>query len=78
MYQCVDVPANILKHAFRSKSFYVYVKTFYDIETMFAKLDEAKLKLEELRGEKYQLFTAKALKHIPTSFALFFYYLREI
>ena len=38
--------ANILKYAFRSKSLYVYVKNFYDFETIFAKLDEAELKLE--------------------------------
>ena len=46
------LPANILNHAFRSKSLYVCGKVFYDFKTMFAKLDEAELKLEELRWRK--------------------------
>ena len=46
-----DILANILKDSFRSKSFYVYVKVFYDIETMFAKLEYAELKLEKLKGK---------------------------
>lgn len=29
----------------------MYVKVFYDIETMFAKLEYAELKLEKLKGK---------------------------
>ena len=44
----MQVLENILKHLFRSKCLYQYVKVFYDFEIMFAKLNEAQLKLEEL------------------------------
>ena len=49
----MDVPANILKHLFGSKYliFLSVTETIYDFETMFSKLDEAKLKLEELRKQ---------------------------
>ena len=36
-----EVPANITKHLFGSKSLYQYVIVAYDFETMLAKLDEA-------------------------------------
>ena len=45
----IEVPANILKHLFGSKSLYRCVKNFYDFETLLVKLDDAELKLEELR-----------------------------
>ena len=61
------VPANILNHAFRSKSLYVCGKVFYDFKTMFAKLDEAELKLEELRWRKDH-----------SGFGLFVYYSENV
>ena len=61
---------NILNHSFGSKSFYQYVIVFYDFEKKFIKLDEAELKLEELRGKKNQSYTVKFHKRVSTSSAL--------
>ena len=47
----LELTANILKH-FGSQSSSQYVTVAYDLETMLAKLDEAELKLGELR-KKY-------------------------
>ena len=45
---------------------YQYVKVFYDFEIMLAKLNDAELKLEELR-KKNQSYTVKTHKHVPTN-----------
>ena len=73
----IQVPANILKHLFRFKSLYQYVKVFYDFEIMLAKLNDAELKLEELR-KKNQSYTVKTHKHVPTNFALCVHYSKEL
>ena len=48
----IEVPGNILKHSLGSKSLYQYVKVVDDFETMFVKLDEVELKLEQLRKKR--------------------------
>ena len=48
----IEVPENILKHSRGSKSLYQYVKVVDDFETMFVKLDEVELKLEQLRKKR--------------------------
>lgn len=45
--EIIVVLTNILKHGFGSKSLRQHLKVFYDLETMFEKLDETELKLEE-------------------------------
>ena len=61
--------ADIVKNAFGCKFQYQYGKVFYDLETMFTKLDKAELKLEELR-KKDQSYTVKTHKNVPTSYEL--------
>ena len=50
---------------------------FYDLEIIFAKLDEAELKLEEIR-KKEQSSTVKTHKYIRANFALGVYYSKDV
>lgn len=59
---------------------YQYVEVFYNFETVFSKLNEAELTLEESKKgtKKDQSYTVKTHKHVPTSFALNVHYSKEV
>ena len=57
---------------------YGYVTVAYNFEIIFAKLDKAELKLEELRKKKDQLYTLKTHKYVATNFLLVAHYSKEV
>ena len=64
----MEVPVNIFKHFFESSSLH---------QVMLAKIDEAELKLEELRGKKGSTIYCKSSQACRTSFALAIHYSKE-
>ena len=64
----MEVPVNIFKHFFGSSSLH---------QVMLAKIDEAELKLEELRGKKGSTIYCKSSQVCRTSFALAIHYSKE-